>query len=64
MAMLLTLLVQGLCGALSAQSAHAAHSNASTCTANVDVVDLELYAFALELSERQVTKILKRAAHV
>jgi hypothetical protein len=27
-------------------------------------LDLELYAFALELSERQVTKILKRAAHV
>ena len=62
--MLLTLLVQGLCGALSdARSGHAAH-NVSTCTANVDVVDLELYAFALELSERQVTKILKRAAHV
>ena len=36
--MLLTLLVQGLCGALSgARSAHAAHSNVSTCTANVDV---------------------------
>lgn len=27
-------------------------------------LDLELYAFALELSERQVTKILNRAAHV
>jgi hypothetical protein len=36
--MLLTLLVQGLCGALSgARSGHAAHSNVSTCTVNVDV---------------------------
>ena len=40
---------------LAVDSARAARDNK---------LDLELYAFALELSERQVTKILNRAAHV